>query len=80
LFQGQHNDYIINNAAIEYMNQQSLPQYQLKKFSTRIFTTERKWRSFLFQNNIRKRHHKKIATEAALIGSLIYHRWNRDLV
>ena len=33
----------------------------------------------LFQNGIRKKHHKKIATEAALIGSLIEHGWNRDL-
>jgi uncharacterized small protein (DUF1192 family) len=79
LLQGQHNDFIINDAAIEYMNQQSLPRYQVIKFSNRVFTTERKWRSFLFQNGIRKKHHKKIATEAALIGSLIDHGWNRDL-
>jgi uncharacterized small protein (DUF1192 family) len=79
LLQDQHNDYIINDAAIEYMNQQSLPKYQLKKFNARVFTTERKWRSFLFQNDIRKKHHKKIATEAALIGSLIAQGWNRDL-
>ena len=61
------------------MNQQALPRYQLKKFNSRVFTTERKWRSFLFQNGIRKKHHKKIVTEAALIGSLIDHGWNRDL-
>ena len=79
LLQDQHNDYIINNAAIEYMNQQSLPRYQLKKLNPMIFTTERKWRSFLFQNSIRKKHHKKIATEAALIGSLVHHGWNQDL-
>ena len=79
LLQDQHNDYIINDAAIDYMHQQSFPRYQLKKFSTRVFTTERKWRSFLFQNDIRKKHHKKIATEAALIGSLVHHGWNRNL-
>ena len=79
LLQGQHNDYIINDAAIEYMNQQSLPGYQLKKFSNRVFASGRKWRSFLFQNDIRKKHHKRIVTEAALIGSLIDHGWNPDL-
>lgn len=79
LLQGQHSDYIINDAAIEYMKQQLLPQYQLRKISNKVFTTEQKWRSFLFQNDIRKKHHKKIATEAALIGSLIDHGWNRDL-
>ena len=51
----------------------------MKKFNNRVFTTERKWRSFLFQNGIRKKHHKKIAIEADLIGSLIEHGWNRDL-
>lgn len=79
LLQGQHNDFIINDAAIEYMNQQSLPRYQLRKFSHQVFTTERKWRSFLFKSGIRKKNHKKIATEAALIGSLMDHGWNRDL-
>jgi uncharacterized small protein (DUF1192 family) len=79
LLQGQHRDYIINDAAVEYMNQQLLPKYQLKKIRHRIFTTERKWRSFLFQNGIRKKRHKKIATEAALIGSIVEHGWNRDL-
>lgn len=79
LLQNRHNDYIVNDAAIEYMHQQSLPRYQLKKFGNRVFTTERKWRSFLFQNDIRKKHHKRIATEAALIGSLIHHGFNRDL-
>jgi uncharacterized small protein (DUF1192 family) len=79
LLRGQHNDFIINNAAIEYMKQQSLPRYQMRKFSNRIFTTERKWRSFLFQKGVRKKHHKRIVTEAALIGSLVEHGWNRNL-
>jgi len=79
LLQGQNNDFIINDDAIDYMNQQSLPRYQLKKFRHRVFTTERTWRSFLFQNGIRKNHHKKITTEAALIGSLVEHGWNRNL-
>jgi uncharacterized small protein (DUF1192 family) len=79
LLQGRHNDFIINDAAIEYMKQQSLPRYQLKKFRHRVFAAERIWRSFLFQNGIRKKHHRKIATEAALIGSLMDHGWNRNL-
>lgn len=79
LLQGRHNDFIINDAAIGYMKQQSLPRYQMSKFGERVFTTEREWRSYLFQNGIRKKHHKKIATEAALIGSLMAHGWNRNL-
>ncbi len=79
LLQGLQNDYVINDTAIEYMKQQRFPQYQLKKLPHRIFTSQRKWKSFLFQNHIRKKHHKRIVTEAALLGSLIHHGWNRDL-
>jgi len=79
LLQGQQNDYVINDAAIKYMKQQKLPRYQLEKFQNLIFTTQRKWKSFLFQHQVRKKHHKRIATEAALIGSLHHHGWNRNL-
>jgi hypothetical protein len=34
LLRGQHNDFIINNAAIEYMKQQSLPRYQMRNLVT----------------------------------------------
>ena len=33
----------------------------------------------MFQNKIRKKRHKRIATEGALLGSLIDHGWNQDL-
>jgi len=79
LLRVSHSDYVINDTAIEYMKQQRLPKYQLKKFENGSFSTERNWKSFLFQNKIRKKHHKRIATEAALLGSLIYHGWNQDL-
>lgn len=79
LLRGQQSDYVINEAAIEYMKQQSLPRYQLAKLNNRIFTNECKWKSFLFQQGIRKKHHKRIATEGALVGSLLHHGWNRDL-
>ncbi len=79
LLQAGQNDYVINDTAIEYMEQQKFPRYQLKKFHSQIIPSQRKWKSFLFQNKIRKKHHKRIATEAALLGSLIHHGWNRNL-
>ena len=79
LLRGSHCDYVINEAAIEYMKQQALPKYQLSKFRNMIFTNARKWKSFLFQHGIRRKHHKRIATEGALVGSIIEHGWNRDL-
>ena len=79
LLQANQSDYVINQTAIEYMQHQSLPRYQLAKLTHTVFTNERKWKSFLFQQGIRKNRHKKIVTEAALVGSLIHHGWNRDL-
>lgn len=70
---------MINETAIAYMKRQKLPGYQLQKLKVQMFTTQRNWRSFLFQHGIRKKHHKRIATEGALIGSLIQHGWNTDL-
>jgi len=79
LLRGQHRDYVINAAAIEYMKQQSLPKCQLAKFKNRTFPNDRQWKSFLFQHGIRRKHHKKIATEGALLGSIRQHGWNPDL-
>jgi hypothetical protein len=79
LLRGQHCDYVINEAAIEYMKQQALPKYQLTKFENMVFTNVRKWKSFLFQHGVRCKHHKRIATEGALVGSILQHGWNRDL-
>lgn len=79
LLQDSKNDYVINDTAIEYMEKQRFPRYLIEKFQNRIFKTERQWKSFLFQHKIRKKHHKRIVTEAALIGSLIHHGWNREL-
>lgn len=79
LLRGKHKDYVINDTAIEYMKQQRFPKYQLEKFKNQSFSTERNWKSFLFQNKIRKKRLKRIATEGALLGSLIDHGWNQDL-
>jgi len=79
LLQSGQNDYVINDFAIEHMIKQKFPQYQLEKFDNQIFSTEQEWKSFLFQLKIRKKRHKQIATEAALLGSLIHHGWNQNL-
>ena len=39
LLRSQQSDYVINEAAIEYMKQQSLPRYQLAKLNNRISQT-----------------------------------------
>lgn len=79
LLQCREKDYVINDAAIEYMKRERFPQYLLEKLHNRIFKTQRTWEFFLFQNHIRKKRHIRIATEAALVGSLVYHGWNPNL-
>lgn len=79
LLRGKNRDYVINTAAIEYMQQQSLPHYQLAKFTNRVFKNSHTWNSFLFQKGVRSKRHQRIATEGALIGSLWHHGWSRDL-
>ena len=78
-----HKDYIINADALEYMAVQGLPQYQLNKLggvNGRIFKDDNKWSLYLKAINIVMDHHIRIATEGALVGSIIYHGFKKDLV
>ena len=64
------------------MTQQKLPGYQLSKLSfhkNKIFKTETQWTNFLKRQKIKADHHKRIATEGALIGSLTFHGFNPNL-
>lgn len=79
LLQSGQNNYVLNDFAIGYMIEQKFPKYQLKKFDNQIFTSEKDWEAFLSQLKISKKRHRQIATEAALLGSLIHHGWNKNL-
>ncbi len=77
-----HKDYIINADAFEYMAVHGLPQYplnKLEKVNGRIFKDENEWSSYLKCIDIFMNHHVRIATEVALVGSIIYHGFNKDL-
>jgi hypothetical protein len=74
-----HNDFIINADALEYMAVQGLPRYQLNKLGHKIFKDENEWSSYLKALGIVVDHHVRIATEGALVGSIIYHGFNKDL-
>jgi len=82
LLRCEHTDYVLNEHALEYMARQRLPEYQLTKlfsFKNKVFKNETKWTNFLKRQKIKFDHHKRIATEGGLIGSLIYHDFNLNL-
>ncbi len=65
------------------MQSNKLHQYVLKeiiaKLST-VFANDLQWDDFLTQNGIIKYRHRQIATEGALIGSIIEHGTSQKLV
>ena len=77
-----NEDFIINDDAIEYMAVQGLPHYQLEKLGRvngKIFKGNTEWSSYLRGTGIFRKHHIRIATEGALVGSIIHHGFNMDL-
>ena len=76
LLRGKHDDYILNADALEYMKQKKLPQAQLEILSAytgEAFSEICIWESFLAENNLLSPRHYQIATEGALLGSVIEH-------
>lgn len=53
-----HNDFIINEDALEYMHKQGLPKFQLEKlakFQASRYKTEKKWLKFLKTSEITRK-------------------------
>jgi len=82
LLRCEYTDFVLNDQAFEYMAQQNLPDFQLTKLSgykNKIFKNETQWNNFCKRQKIKADHHKRIATEGALIGSITYHGFNPEL-
>ncbi len=81
ILRGLHQDYIITEEAIEYAKLHKLPLPQLQALGQeRRFENTEEWERFLRDNGIEQILHVRIATEAALIGSLMEHGFNPNLV
>ena len=83
LLRCEHRDFVINDQALSYMQQQKMPQFQLSVLSrhnNKILEDETRWNNFLKRLKIKTERHKRIATEGALIGSLMHHDFNPELV
>ncbi len=83
LLRAGYIDYVINEDALEYMDQQHLPKSflpTLKEHSNKHFADLSEWQSHLKELQIVNHRHIKIATEGALLGSAIHHGFPKSLV
>jgi hypothetical protein len=83
LLRASHSDYVIDTTALNYIEISKLPRdkiKRLKKHKGMRFEDQKKWFWFLKAQGITKRRHVQISTEGALIGSLISHGFNKNMV
>jgi len=83
LLRGEYGDYVINSDALDYMAANKLPKEQLAKLRVlgdMCFENEKKWEEKLQALDITKERHIRIATEGALLGSVLEHGFNKDMV
>jgi hypothetical protein len=83
LLRAGHGDYLITSESIEYMDRQGLPKAVLSLLSEdqdKMFVNQSQWEVHLEALGIHQPRHVKIATEGALIGSILTHGVSKDLV
>jgi hypothetical protein len=77
-----HTDYVLNEEAIEYMRENALSSVQIDRLlgDRRRFADKAEWLATLAARGITKGRHVRIATEGALVGSILEHGMNPKLV
>jgi hypothetical protein len=70
-----HTDYVINEAAVAYWRRQKLPEAVVDRLrrGRHVFVDRAAWEARLGQLGITQPRHVRIASEGALLGSLIAH-------
>jgi hypothetical protein len=83
VLRGSHTDYVINEVTLAYWQEQELAQALLAQLSAaaapRHFADEQAWQQRLHELGITSERHVRLATEGALLGSLIEHGVPADL-
>lgn len=76
-----HKDYVIDEHALEYMEQEKLAKAQLAKLKAAegIFQNKEEYIQYLDKLNIKTERLVRIATEGALVGSILSHGFSIDL-
>jgi hypothetical protein len=71
-----NKDYVLNSYALEYMRQHKLPKTQLDKLAAlpaTVFQDKAGWLGALRYLDVTCERHMRIATEGALLGSILEH-------
>jgi hypothetical protein len=82
LLRAGHTDYVLGGVALEYMVAQNLPKEVLAKLASRgdrVFANQTRWQVALKGWGITDGRHVRIATEGALLGSVLEHGLNPRL-
>jgi hypothetical protein len=81
ILRGPHTDYVINETAVAYWRRQKLPKAVVDRLrrGRHVFADPAAWRARLRQLAITGERHVRIATEGALLGSLIAHGVSPEL-
>ena len=83
LLRAGHEDYVLNDEALEYMRRQKLPKGLLEKLAApgqKIWNNKEEWEATLGELGIARNNLVRTTTEGALLGSMIEHGLNPDLV
>ena len=75
VLRGPDTDYTINDAAVAYWQRQELAQAVIERLTRGAswFANEAAWKAYLALHEVTSKRHVRIATEGALLGSLIAH-------
>lgn len=82
LLRADHRDYRINDQALAYMAQQKLPKAPLQRLRNhrrKGFTDDKQWEAHLQRLKITRARHRRIATEGALLASVLDHGFSPNL-
>jgi hypothetical protein len=81
VLRGPYTDYTINDEAVTYWQRQKLAQAVIERLTTGVswFADEAAWQAYLAARDVTGERHVRIATEGALLGSLIAHGVSPEL-
>ncbi len=83
LLRGKQADYVINQDALDYMQAHKLPKkilQSLDELEEKNLPDQQAWESMLSRLGITTKRHVQIVTEGALLGSILEHGLNEDIV
>jgi hypothetical protein len=81
LLRAEHQDYVVNAGALEYMERQGLPPAKVALLEARggTFANDKAWTKHLTALGLRGKRHVAMATEGALMGSLLAHGFPAEM-